>query len=221
MALTLIDKQDNIEIVRDQIAAILVTEITNQKALAVAALKNENDWSLNVYTERANPWEQWLNNQVDKSPIVNVWMDTANYDRSASNAMERQKAEAVFNIDCYGYGESSDVPLGGHVAGDNDAALQSQKALRLVRNILMSAENTYLQLRGLVWDRWPQSIAVFQPQSVSSVQQIVGSRLALNVSFNEFAPQVTFDTLDYIAIDVIRTEDGQIVLEADYQFPLP
>jgi len=221
MALGLIDKQDNIEIIRDQIAGILAAEIINQQTLAKAAQKNPSDWKLKIYTERSNPWEQWVNDQADISPLVNVWVDSANYDQRSSNSIERQKIEASYNIDCIGYGESSDVAVGGHVAGDQMASLQAQKALRLVRNILMAPENTYLQLRGLVWQRWPVSLTVFQPQNLTSAQQIVGARLSLSVWFNEFTIEPPANTLDYVAIDILRAEDGSIVLESDYQYPLP
>jgi len=222
MALELIDKQDNIEIIRDQIAAILVIEIANQQVLAFAAAKDPDDWKLRIFSERSNPWEQFLNNQEDTSPIVNVWIDNANYDSKASNILERQKTEAVYNIDCYGFGLSTDVPTGGHKAGDEQAAFEVQKALRLVRNILMAAENTYLQLRGTVWSRWPQSYTIFQPQlDGQTVQQIVGARLAFRVEFNEFSPQIPLEILELLTVDVIRAEDGEIILETDYEYPLP
>lgn len=221
---TLIDKQDNVEIIRDQIAAILVTEVAAQMALATAAAKDPNDWKLRVYTERSNPWEQFLNPNepgFDSSPLVNVWVDNMNYDPKASNVMERQKTEAVYNIDCYGYGYSRTDGGTGHIPGDKDAAFEVQRALRLVRNILMAAEYTYLGLRGLVWQRWPQSITIFQPQlGENTAQQVVGARLAFRVVFNEFSPQVVPVTLELLAVDVIRAEDGQIVLEADYSYPL-
>ena len=215
----LIDKQDNVELVRDQIAAILATEIANQQVLATAAAKDPDEWKLRIFKERSNPWEQWLNDQSDKSPIVNVWFDNSNYDPKASNAIERQKTEAVYNIDVYGYGISSDVVGGGHEPGDRDAALEVQKALRLIRNILMAGEYTYLGLRGLVWSRWPQSITIFQPQlDARQMQQIVGARLAFRVEFNEFSPQVQSVPLEFVSIDVKRAEDGEIVVEADYDY---
>ena len=222
MALTLIDKQDNSEIIRDQIAAILVTEVANQIALATTAGKPDpDDWKLRIFTERSNPWEQFQNEQTDRSPLVNIWFDSENFDRGASNVMQRQKTEAVFNIDCYGYGKASDNPSGGHNPGDKEAALEVQKALRLVRNILMAAENTYLQLQGTVWSRWPQSITSFQPQLDSrNVLQIAGARLALRVTFNEFSPQVVAETLETLAVTVLRTEDGEIVLETQYDYPI-
>tara|TARA_R110000772_G_scaffold268728_1_gene398241 strand:+ start:8890 stop:9552 length:663 start_codon:yes stop_codon:yes gene_type:complete len=215
----LIDKQDNFEVVRDEIAAILVTEVANQMALATAGGKDPNDWKLRVYSERSNPWEGLLNEQNDRSPIVNVWYDNSNFDPRASNSVERQKAEAVFNIDCYGYGMSQDVAGGGHKAGDQEAAIEVQRALRLVRNILMAGEYTYLGLRGLVWSRWPQSVTIFQPQiDARQMQQIVGARLAFRVVFNEFSPQVEAETLELVSAKVSRSEDGEVVVNADYDY---
>jgi len=86
----------------------------------------------------------------------------------------------------------------------------------------MAAEYTYLGLRGLVWQRWPQSVNVFQPQiGEQPIQQIVGARLALRVSFNEFSPQVVAETLEFLSVDVKRTEDGEIVIRADYDYTAP
>lgn len=218
---TLIDKQDNFEVVRDQIAAILALEVTSQMALALAALKDPELWNLKIYTERSNPWEQVLNSDTDRTPIVNVWYDNSNFDPSASNISERQKSDTVFNIDCYGFGLATDIPAGGHNPGDKDAALEVQRALRLVRNILMASNYTYLDLRGLVWQRWPQSINVFQPQlDGRAIQQVVGARIALRVAFNEFSPQYVAETLELLSVKVKRTEDGEIVAEADYEYPL-
>jgi hypothetical protein len=222
MITELIDKQDNYEIIRDEIAAILALEVASQMALATAAAKDPDDWKLRIFTERSNPWEQFLDGEViDRSPIINVWFDSENFDPKASNAIERQKSEAVFNIDCYGHGVSSDNIAGGHNPGDQEAALEVQKAVRLVRNILMAAEYTYLGLRGTVWSRWPQTITVFQPQlDGRNVSQVVGARVALRVEFNEFSPQVPSVELELVSIDVKRTEDGEIVAEADYDYTI-
>ena len=221
MITTLIDKQDNFEVIRDQIAAILVLEVSSQMALATAASKDPDLWKLRIFTERSNPWEQFLNEHSDKSPLVNVWYDNSNFDPRASNVMERQKTEAIFNIDCYGFGLSRDDGGTGHIPGDKDAALEVQRALRLVRNILMAATYTYLGMRGLVWSRWPLSINVFQPELDNRVmQQIVGARVALRVIFNEFSPQVVPETLEFLSIGVINADDGEILLEADYDYTL-
>ena len=217
----LIDKQDTVEIVRDQIAAILALEVASQMALATTAGKDPDDFKLRIFSERSNPWEQFLNDQTDDSPLVNVWWDNSNFDLKASNIVERQKSETIYNIDCYGFASSKDNPSGGHLPGDREAAFKAHRAIRLVRNILMAAEYTYLDLRGTVWRRWIQSITIFQPQQDSNtMQQIVGARLAFRVEFNEFSPQIPTEILELLSVDVKRTEDGQIVLEADYDYPL-
>lgn len=222
---TLIDKQDNFEIVRDQIAAILVTEVANQMALATAALKEPLDWKLRIFTEATNPIEQFLN-VTDKTPafdlvpIINVWYDTSSFPEDRGEPVKRQGSDTVYNIDCYGYGLSSNNVAGGHNPGDKEAVLEVQRAVRLVRNILMAGLNTYLQLRETdvgIGLRWPQSISAFQPQLDSvPVQNVHGARIALKVSFNEFSPQIIPETLELITVDVKRLEDGEIILEADY-----
>ena len=67
-----------------------------------------------------------------------------------------------------------------------------------------------------------QSVTVFQPQlDGRQMQQIVGARLAFRVVFNEFSPQVEPVELELLTVDVIRAEDGEIVLEADYDYTAP
>ena len=220
---TLIDKQDTFEIVRDQIAALLVFEIKNQMALAIAAKKDPEEWKLRVFTERSNPWEQFENPtpKTDLSSLVNIWYDNGNFPESKGNVVGRQAHEATYNLDCYAFGISADDPGGGHKPGDKEAALRVQKAVCLVRNMLMAAVNTYLQLRGTVWQRWIQSITIFQPELEGvQAQQVHGARIAFRVTFNEFSPQVTPEELELVSVDVRRKEDGEIVLKADYEYPL-
>lgn len=208
----IIDKRDNVEIIRDQIAAILKVELANQKALT-------GDEQPRVFIERANPWGQFIEGDRCQQPIINVWFDTANFDGSASNIVERQKCEATYNIDCYGYGVSTDDgnTVGGHNPGDLTAALECQRAVRLARNILMSGQYTYLAMRGVVWKRWPQTISMFQPQIDNrAVQRVAGGRLAFQVQFNEFSPQVVGETLETLSIEVLRAETGELYLRADY-----
>jgi hypothetical protein len=91
--------------------------------------------------------------------------------------------------------------------------------VRLVRNILMAGEYTYLALRGVVWRRWVDNISIFQPQQDSeNVHHIVGARLSFRVEFNEYSPQVQPVTLELLSVDVKRTENDEIVVEADYDY---
>lgn len=218
MITQLIDKQDSFEIIRDKIGLILAQETANQQALATADGQNPKNWKLRVYAERSNPWEMFLNSQADRSPLVNVWFDSASYDMSAGNAVERQKATMTYNIDVYGFGISADAEGGGHKAGDKAASLEAQRALRLCRNIVMAGENTYLQLRGLVWSRRIQSLTLFQPPIERPVHQIIGGRIALQVVANEFSPQVEPVELEAISVDVKRAADGGIIAEAEYDY---
>ena len=220
MALTLIDKQDNFEIVRDQLAIILVTEVANQMALATAASKDPLLWKLRTFLERSNPFEQFLNDpEADISPLVNIWVDNSQFDPKASNVSERQKSETVYNLDCYGIGISADLPAGGHTPGDEKASLDVQRAVRLVRNIFQASENTYLQLQGTVWGRWPHTIEFFQPQiDGRTVQQVKGARFALRVGFNEFSPQYVPETLELVTNTIKRAEDGEVIIEANYDY---
>lgn len=212
---TLIDKQDNFEIIRDQIAGILALEVASQKALAETDNKDPTLWDLKIFTERSNPWEQWLNDgEQDPTPIVNVWFDSSTFDVSASNTVKDQKCEGTFNIDCYGYGKSS-----GYESGDELASKEVQRAIRLVRNIIMSANYTYLDLRGTVGRRFPQSITIFQAQKESPhVQHVIGARLSLSVTFSENSPQITGNPLELVSTKVKRAEDGSVVINADYNY---
>lgn len=218
---TLIDKQDGFEIVRNQIALILMTEFANQQQLATDQSLDPTPWDIRVFMERANPWEEYLNEKADQRPIVNVWYDSSDFDPGFGGVVEHQQASGTFNIDIYGYGVSGET-VEGHDPGDKNAALNMQRALRLVRNILMADTNTYLQLRGNVGKRWVQSVQSFQPElSDNPVQKIIASRLALNVTFNELSPQYVPDELEFVNVDVyqfIDDETSELIFTAQYDF---
>lgn len=207
--LELIDKVDNVEVVRDQIAAILAVELAHQTTLGAELMPR-------VFLERANPWGEFIDAVPAQAPIINVWFDSANYDGAASNIVERQKADAIYNIDCYGCGVAVEAGA-GHTPADIAAALEAQRAARLVRNILMAGVYTYLGLRGVVWKRWPQALTMFQPQIDNrATPRIVAGRLAFAVQFNEFSPQYEGEELEGISIEVMRAETGELYLRADY-----
>lgn len=205
----LIDKVDNVEIVRDQIAAILKVELAHQQTLTTELMPR-------VFIERSNPWGEYLEASRIARPIINVWLEGETFDGRASNIVERQTAEATFNIDCYGYGASVDAAV-GHVPGDRSAALEAQRAVRLARNILMAGVYTYLGLRGVVGKRWPQSLTMFQPTIDNrAIQRVVGARLALVVRFNEFSPQVAGEELETLLVEVRKAGTGELFLLAEY-----
>jgi hypothetical protein len=207
---TLLSTPDTVEIVRDQIAAILVDEITRQGELGLTPVPR-------VFLERSNPWGALAEDPPNAAPIINVWFDTATFDGTASNITERQKCDATFNIDVYAFGVAT-VDGAGHAPGDEAAAFACMRTLRLVRQILMSEFYTYLALpRGRVWKRWSQTIGLFQPQTDDrSVINITAGRLALVVSFSEFAPRFDGEALETVGLRILRAGTGQVYIDAEY-----
>jgi hypothetical protein len=58
---------------------------------------------------------------------------------------------------------------------------------------------------------------MFQPaQDNRQAQHVVAGRLALQVTFNEFSPQVTADVLETLSIEVFRATTNELYLRADY-----
>lgn len=203
---------DNVEVVRDQIAAILKVELAHQGTLGLDPVPR-------VFVERSNPWGSSVESPPSDVPIINVWFDTGSFDGNSSNISERQRCDGTFNIDVYAFGSSAETPE-GHTPGDTAAALACQRTLRLVRQILMSAYYVYLGLRGVVWRRWPQSIGMFQPQiGDRTAYPVVAGRLALAVQFNEFSPQVEGEPLETLSVEVFRATTGELYLSAEYPSP--
>lgn len=209
---TLLSTADNSEVIRDQIAAILAVEIAKQVELGLTPAPR-------VFSERSNPWGQLLEEPANESPIINVWFDSETFNGSASNITERQTCDATFNVDVYAFG-TSEAQDDGHHPGDELAALACHKILRVIRQILMSSHYTYLGLRGLVWKRWPQTISTFRPTTDDrNAQNISAGRLALVVTFNEFAPQFAGEPLEGLSLEVQRAGTGEIYFTAQYPSP--
>jgi len=216
----LIDAPAGFEIVRDQIASILVENQAAQVALATAAAKpNPEEWAMRVYVERAKPWEAFLNRPVsDESPILNVRYDSGTFDRARGNTVNRQTHSGIFDIEVLGFGVTKDNGAGGQDPGDEKAAFTVQRGVRFVKDILMAAQNVNLQL-PIVGNRWIQSINAFLPgQPSDEAQSISGVRVAVAVDFNEFSPQATGTPLEEIALDIKRDSDGMVVAQVEYDF---
>lgn len=217
---TLINRDDNFEIVRDQIAQILANETAAQQILATAATEDPALWAFDVFTERSEPWERWEQSGAgrNETPIVNVWFDTDNMDGNASNTIARQTHDGRFNIDCYAPGYTA---ADGSAQGDEAAARNAQRIIRLVRSILMAAKYTYLSLRGTVGKRMINSRQMFQPRiDNNGTPSVMGARLVMDVKFDEAAPQESGQPLEFISVDIKRAENGAILAEADFDLTL-
>ena len=98
---TLIDKQDNNEIIRDQIAAIIAIEKTNQVALATTAGKPDPTlWDFDVYIERKKPWEALSNSDGSEAGelsngLVNIYFELDSFDLPGGDLIQTQKLGAI------------------------------------------------------------------------------------------------------------------------------
>lgn len=210
---SLIDKQDTVEIVRDLVGQILLEEEAQQRSFAAEADPPQDPelYRLRVYTERSNPWDEFQN---EVSPIVHVAWDDSQFNRGNSTHL-RQQTAARYNLDCYGLGRSIETAP-GHAPGDQGAALEAQRAARLVRNVLMSAHHHKLGLQNFktIQDRWIESATSFQPEyGGAPVEHVHAVRLVLLVEFEEQSPQYEAETLEQLTLDVHRdTVTGQLLL---------
>lgn len=214
----LIDKQDTQEIVRDKIAQILANNVEEQKTLAAADSKDPALWDFKVYTERADPFSFFEGKNPDTTPVVNVFFDTDSSVKSSSSVNQQQMFKGTFNIDCATLGKSANIALGGHVAGDERASKESQRVARLVRNILMSPANTYLDLQGLVWSRFVTNRVTFRPLvDNQQAQHVIVTRVSIEVEYSEYSPTVTPEALEGLDIEITRAEDGEVLAQIQTQ----
>lgn len=224
MTIPLIDKQDTFEVVGLQISSILASERDTQIALATGASKDPSLWDFDVYSERFSPWEAFLNDDSAK-PFVNVSFDSSNFNMKDGDTVGRQAAQATYNLDVYNSTTASDDVSGGHNPGDESSSRDLHRIIRLVRNIIMHPDYTYLDLRedingrsrAIVWQRWVQSIEVFQPNiGERPIQNVIASRINLQVKFNELSVNETFNPLESVYMTAKRAEDGKIVFETEF-----
>lgn len=229
MTIPLIDKFDNFEIVDVQIAAILAQATIDQQALAVLDSQDPDPWRFDVFSERMNPFEAFQD-EKEPFPVVNVWYDTSNFNPKDGDVASKQVDSATYNIDVYAAVPATDNPAGGHNPVDQSSVLALHRIVRLVRNIIMHPDNTYLQLQQVVGDRtgnligrrWIQSKEVFQPQiGDRPVQGVIACRINLSVSFPEIPVLASFGTIELISIVAKRAIDGKIILEADFVTTVP
>lgn len=216
----LIDKRDNMEIIRDEIAAVLAVEIANQKVLAVAAGQDASDYDFNIYTEKTSPWELVETSEgeiTSQVPLVNVYIESANLNTAKAGDVTSTVYSVKYNIDCIA-AKNSKVAGGSKFSGDELAAYDAQRVCRLVRNILQSAQYKYLNLPSIMMDRKLSSITMFQPQiSERPAQHCVGARIVFQVDVIEYAPEYIGPLLDTIYGECTRADDGSLIFAVEYE----
>lgn len=219
--LELIDKQDTNEIVRDQIAAILEIEKEKQKDLALIDGQDQYLYDFDVYVEKSRPWEllsDTTGEELSQPPIVNVLFDNDVFDNKGSDSVGNQKVLGTFYIDCYGSKNSYEDDNGDMVDGDSESSKEADRVARLVRNILMAGEYTYLGLRKTVLKRYVNRREKFMPSDREGkyFETIVATRITLNVEYVESSPQKSGEDLELLIHECEVGESGLVSFDLSF-----
>ena len=207
---TLLKEKDNVEKIRDAIALILKTELSNQYALAeTAGIESLEDFNIGVYLESARPWELTANEAGGNPfPLVNILLnETRRAEGKAGSAIGRKRYTASFSIDCYACGNAE---------SDSDdtrqAALKAWRIACIVRSILMSGFYAYLGMRGVVLERDMPGIKTGIPSNLAeSAAAVTVARIDFSVSFYEDSPQGDGAELEEIQFEAVG-KTGEVLI---------
>jgi hypothetical protein len=195
----LINEPDNIEIIRDQIAAILSLELQNQSTLArEAELPDYKDFNIPVYVENDRPYEASGNAPVTR--LINVLLPKLIVPKINARSGD-QKETATIHIDCVACGNDF-----GGFRDDRSAAIRAWKICRLARRILMSDAYMYLGMRGVIGSRAVVSMESGSPpdrqDDGSAAFAFFIVRIALEVTFVERSIAAQNEILEGIDFEI-------------------
>jgi hypothetical protein len=200
----LIDEPDVLEIVRDQVAAILSLELQNQFKLAQEKLgTNIKEFDIPVYVENGRPYESSGDKPIMR--FVNVLLPKVTVPQ-VNARVGNQKETATFFIDCAACGNDD-----GNFRDDKSASIRAWKVCRIIRRILMSDVYMYLGMRGTIGQRIIVSMEAGTPdypKDNESALAYVVIRVALEVTFLERSiesPSVIMEPIQF-EIDPVSGE---------------
>lgn len=198
---------DNIEIIRDQIAALLAIDLNKQHEIAMNTLDpNDGDYDVAVYVENDDPL-QYVDDATPGAnpfPCVNVSLDSCDDDKGTAS-VNRQCWTAQFYIDCYATGNTaSDEDFG------TKAALKAWKTARLVRRILRAEPNTYLRLRGVV-GKVGFKFQSGEPNNPRGAIRVKMVRITLSVDYVEDV-EISQGVIDWEIVGIVTDEAGRVIL---------
>lgn len=203
----LIASPDNIEVIRDQIAALLALDLANQYALAQEAKDpHAADYRVGVYVENDGPF-QYVDEQTPDAnpfPCVNVSVDSTGQEKGTAS-VNKQVMSAQFFVDVYATGNTaSDADMGTR------ASLKAWKTARIVRRILRAEANTYLRLRGIV-GKVSFRFQAGEPNSPQSSIRVKMVRITLGVDYVEDVPVTQGMPVEIISA-TITEDDGRVII---------
>lgn len=141
--LTQVIQKQGFEIVRDQIAIVLKTELEQQKTL------QELTDEINVYSERITPIGD------DEKLLINILLDSAIYSQKTQTG---QEGRTLYFIDLYTNGYATNV------TGTSDSSPRLHKYMGIVRYILSATAYKTLNLPlGLIAGTQLESFNTLDP----------------------------------------------------------
>jgi len=206
---TLLNIPDNSEKIRDQIAAILKLELTNQKTLADnnPEISNKKDFDIKVFIENSRPWT--LSAEKNPFPLVNVSLQSIA--KESGPIAGRVKYTGTYIIDCYGTGNLQPENEDEWIPDDYLSTVRAWQAGRVIRNIIMSGFYAFLGMREIVRSRDIESMTSVIPKGLeNSAISITVCRIVLKVGLHETSPEaegVTFNGLTFTS-----TNEGEVNL---------
>ena len=205
---TLLNKPDNIELIRDQLCAILKVECTAQHELAINE-PDAKDYKIGVWKEKSRPWQLTADSEKEYPfPLVNIQLMGFNIDTPPGPSIEQKKYTGKFYLDCYARGEFGDAE-----ADDTDSAIKACKVGRVIRNILSSEHYPYLGLRGIVRDWRVTECTIGDPRNnEQSAQSVTICRLVFSVEYYEDSPQITPNTFQEYNF-IYSSPSGEILFD--------
>lgn len=195
---------DNIEVIREQIAALLVLDLKEQYRLAKEAEDpNKKDYDVSVFVEKDNPI-QFVEKAENPFPLVNVSLESAEQAGSTAT-VNRQSMTATFYVDVYATGNADSLEDKGM-----KASMKAWKTARLVRRILRAETNTYLRLRGIVGGV-SLSFQSGEPADVQSAIRVKMVRVTAKVDYTENVEITSGPGIEVISMTV-KDDTGEVIV---------
>ena len=160
--------EQGFEVVRDSIAAIIKTEIENQKNLPNSRITED----VGVFTGRSTPFQQ------SETLMINVLLDSANYSQFNEKGAH---SSTNFSIDVYCTAKQNSSNTGGYLA-----SVKRDKFVGIVRYILQDHHYKTLGLPlGFIMGTYVEGFETFEPNNSQDSAFVKMSRINFSVRINE------------------------------------
>lgn len=216
------------ELVRDQIALIVSTELSALKVRAedlalnqpatLQGIQAQSDIDNGVFDVIDNIFiEKGADFMSTQIPGLNIYYGRSDFSATEGDAVNRQVSMSDYAIEVH-VQEKHLQENNAIKKGDEKAARKAARILGLLRGIVMSGQYVHLgdSFNDIVWGRRVTSLDVFQPdfQEKDGKQGIVGI-MNIAVKFNEIGPEISGELITSVMTDItakLRTaDDGKVI----------